>query len=51
MRAVERDIIFKGELELPAQRVSHRLQAGPEQTVMHDEKIDFFLSSFAQNAR
>ena len=51
MRAVERDIISKGELELPAQRVSHRLQAGPEQTVMHDQKIDFFLCGLCQNAR
>ena len=36
VRAVERDIIFKSELQLSAQRASHRLQARPEQTVMHD---------------
>src|SRR6266567_6958567 len=46
MCAVERDVFFKGALQLPAQRASHRLQAGPEQTVMHDQKIDIFLCSF-----
>src|SRR5262249_42746051 len=51
VRAVERDIVFKGNLQLPAQRVSHRLQAGPEQTVMHDQKIDVCLCRLSQNAR
>src|SRR6266404_3898340 len=51
MRAVERDIIFKGELQLPAKRASHRLQARPEQTVVDDQKIDSFLCGLGQNAR
>src|SRR5439155_22839803 len=36
VRAVERDVVFKGELQLPAERPSHWLQAGPEQPVVHD---------------
>ena len=51
MRAVERNIVFKGKVQLPAQRTCYRLQARPEQTVMHDQKIDFFLCGLSQNAR
>src|SRR6266550_2124947 len=51
MRAVERDVFFKGELQLPAQRACHRLQARPEQTVMHDQKVDIFLCSLGENTR
>ena len=36
MRTVKRDIIFKCDPQLPAQRVSYRLQPWPEQPVMHD---------------
>ena len=36
VRAVERDVVFKGELQLPSERPSHWLQAEPEQPVVHD---------------
>ena len=51
VRTVEGDIIFKSKLQLSAERASHWLQARPEQTVVDDQKIDFFLCGLGQNAR
>src|SRR5215469_4118223 len=51
MRTVKRDVVFKGEPQLPAQRASYRLQSRPEQTMMHDHKIDVLFCSLGQNAR
>src|SRR5215831_17768125 len=51
MCAVEDDVIFKCDPQLPAQRASYRLQPWPEQSVMHDQKIDVSLLSLGQNGR
>src|SRR5437762_11047517 len=51
MRAIKRDIVFKCDPQLAAQRALYWLQATPEQTVMHDQKIDFLFCSLGQNAR
>src|SRR5205823_6922153 len=50
MRAVERDVVFKCDAQLPAQRTSYWLQSGPEQAVMYDQKIDVSFFSPGQNA-
>src|SRR5437773_1918057 len=49
VRTVERNVIFKRELQLATQRFRYRLQSGPEQAVVHDQKIDVFLRSFGKN--
>src|SRR5438094_2677684 len=51
MRAIKRDVVFKCDPKLPAQRTSYWLQSWPEQTVMHDQKIDVLFCSLDQNAR
>ena len=51
MRAVERDVVFECEFQLPPQCVCHWAQSRPEQTVMHDQKIDIFICGFGQDAR
>jgi hypothetical protein len=45
MRAVKRHVSFEGQPKLPAQRARDRLQARPEQPVMHDKEIDVSLAS------
>src|SRR5215471_442482 len=51
MRTVKRDVVFKCEPQLPAQRAAYRLQPRPEQPMMHDQKIDPLFGSLRQNAR
>src|SRR5262245_41336330 len=51
MRAVKGDVVFKCDQQLVTQRASYRLQPGPEQPVMHDQKISLSLCSLRQNAR
>ena len=51
MRAVERNVVFQCELQLPMQYAGDRLQSRPEQTMMHQQKIDIFLGGLSQNAR
>src|ERR1043166_1991601 len=51
MRAVKRDVVFKCESQLPAQRALYRPQSWPEQPMMHDQKIDALFGSLGQNAR
>src|SRR5262245_41671164 len=51
MRAVKGDVVFKCDQQLMTQRASYRLQPGPEQSVMHDQKISLSLCSLRQNAR
>src|SRR6266498_2519456 len=48
MRAIKRDVVFKCDPQLPAQRSSYWLQSRPEQTVMHDQKIDILFCSLGQ---
>ena len=50
MRAVKRDVVFEREFQLPSQRTGHALQSRPEQTVMHDEKINILLCRGSENA-
>ena len=47
MCAVKSDIIFKGEFQLPSQAPRDRTQTRPKQSVMHDEKIDTFITGEA----
>src|SRR2546421_11811165 len=51
MSAVECNVIFEREPQLPAQRASNRLYSRPEQPVMHNQKIDVSLLSLGQHAR
>jgi hypothetical protein len=52
MRTVKRDVVFKGEFQLPAQHPSHPLQTWPKQTVVHDHKIDIlFHCGFQDSCR
>jgi hypothetical protein len=39
MSAVNRDIIFEGELQLPTQRSGHGTQARPKHSVMNNEQV------------
>src|SRR5262245_37797226 len=50
VRAVEREVVFKCEPQLPAQGTSYWLQSWPEQTVMDDQKIDVPFCGLDQNA-
>src|SRR5215510_1390706 len=51
MRAVECDVVFKCEPQLPTQRTSYWLQPWPEQTVMDDQEIDVAFYRLGRNAR
>src|SRR5262245_39310433 len=51
MCAVECDVVFKCEPQLPTQRTSYWLQPWPEQTVMDDQEIDVSFYRLGQNAR
>ena len=50
MCAVKRDVVFKGEFQLPTQRSGHRLQTLPKQTVMHDHEIDVLFCRGCQDS-
>src|ERR1700693_506299 len=50
MRAIERDIVFECDLQLAPQRTGDALQSRPEQSVMHNQKIDIFLRRSRQHA-
>ena len=51
MGAVERKVMLEGALEHPPPAARNRLQARPEQTVVHDEKIDPALDRRVDRAR
>src|ERR1700736_7035706 len=44
MRAVERDVVFKSDFQLPTQTAGNWLQSWPQQTVMHNQKVDLLFS-------
>src|ERR1700730_1819484 len=49
MGAVKRDVVFKSELQLASQTSGDGLQSRPEQSVMHNQKIDLFLGRGSEN--
>src|SRR5581483_6219009 len=50
MCTVKRNVVFKGEFQLPTQHASYRLQTRPKQTVMHYQKIDILFRCVCQDA-
>jgi hypothetical protein len=50
MCTVNRDVVFKGEFQLPAQRFGHGTQARPKHSVMNNEQVSAALRAFLQSA-
>ena len=50
MRTVERDVVFKGEFQLPAQGFGHGTQARPKHSVMNYEQVSAAFRAFLQSA-
>src|SRR6266700_4518094 len=51
MGTVNGDTVFKREFQLSMERAGNGLQSGPEQAVMHEQKIDVLLCGCGQNSR
>src|SRR2546421_11927734 len=49
MGAVKREVVFESELQLASQTAVDRLQARPEQSVVHNQKINVFPGGSSQN--